>query len=106
WMPEKTRIWVTSRGSWSRWVVSADEAAVSAGLRLARGATTKRCGRRSPLRLRIEENPGHYTDCSGNRLLNLVAVLLARAPGAAAAGMARRGRGGRGARPPEGEPAA
>src|SRR5690242_8427363 len=60
WMPEKTRIEVTSRRSWS---AGSDQRTrrSNAGLRLARGATTNGCMRRRS-RPQDRANSGLYTD--------------------------------------------
>src|SRR3954454_8356371 len=104
WMPEKTRIEVTSSGLWVRRVKSADEASAWDRASPAQPRPTGAGGEGHARR--IDEKRGHYTGCSDRHILSLDAFLLARAPGAAAAGVARRRRGRRRDRAAEGEPAA
>src|SRR5438445_4675532 len=97
WMPEKTRIELTSSGR--RNAESADEA-VRASLRLARGARTNGDRRRRS----CGQDRAIWGD--GYHLANLGARLLARADGAATTRVAGRcGRRGVGRAPPR-EPAA
>ena len=105
WMPEKTRIEVTSRRSWSRWVHVSGRGGSSAGLRLARGAMTNRSGRR---RSHLEDRAKAATtlDLDDSHACNLVARLLAGADGPSAARMARAARRRGCRRTAEGEPAA
>src|SRR6476646_1646730 len=109
WMPEKTRMEVTSSKSWEcagwnqRTRPSARDRASPARPRPKGGPTGAGGNGHAP---RIDEKAGHYTDCSDGHILSLDAFLLARTPRAAAAGVARRDRGCRRPRAAEGKPAA
>src|SRR5437868_6459134 len=110
WMPEKTRIEFTSSESWE--YAGCDQrtrrpsARASASPAGPRPATAGGEGHGHRIDEKEARNSRLYTDCSDHRLFDLVADLLARVAGAAAAGVARCGRGGGRARAAEGEPAA